>query len=119
MVAGGSTLQAGAASVTGVRGFTLTTGTAGPATIDTQDNALTITGDILNGGTSLGVVKIGTGTLTLTGASTFAGLFEATEGTTAVNGSLDSPATVYANALFKGTGTIDVINWAIIKTGIA
>ena len=108
-VAGGSTLQAGASVITGVRGFTIATGNAAYPIIDTQSDYLSIYGGLLSGGTGLGVTKIGSGTLTLTGASnsTFTGLFGVTDGTVVVNGTLASPVTVDAGALFKGIGTIN------------
>ena len=50
------------------------------------------------------IVKLGSGTLTLTGASTCGG--KVSEGTLAVNGSLSGPVLVDLAGLLKGSGTV-------------
>ena len=56
----------------------------------------------LNGG----LIKLGAGTLTLTGADTYTGNTSVNAGTLAVNGSLLSPVTVAAGGTLRGIGSL-------------
>jgi outer membrane autotransporter protein len=104
-VAGGATLDlngfnqligslAGAGNVT-LGAATLTTG---------NDQTSTSFSGVMSG--TGGLVKIGGGTLTLTGASTYTGPTDVNNGTLDVNGSLVSTVSVDNNATLKGNGTI-------------
>ncbi len=73
--------------------------TAGSLNTDT-----TVSGVISGSGGSL--VKVGTGTLTLSGANSYTGTTEVAAGGLMVMGSLTSNVTVDAGANFGGTGTI-------------
>ena len=96
----GSTLQA-AASIALSNPMALNVA----GVIDSQANTLTLNGSIVGvGGASL--TKIGSGTLFLTGASTYPGATNVNGGTLVLNGSILSPTTVAAGATLKGTGTL-------------
>jgi outer membrane autotransporter protein len=58
------------------------------------------------GATGGSLVKVGTGTLTLSGANTYTGATTVNAGTLAVNGSVTSPVTVNSGGTLGGTGTI-------------
>src|SRR5262245_35988799 len=75
----------------------------GDATVDTQSNTLTLAGSISGTG---GLEKIGSGTLILTGVSTYTGDTEVNEGVLRVDGSLVSVVSVNAGGTLMGTGTI-------------
>jgi outer membrane autotransporter protein len=90
-MATGTTLQAAAAALNLANGFAL----GGAATIDTQVNALTLSGIIANGAGSGSITKLGSGTLTLTAANTYSG------GTTVEAGTLS-----LTNGSAIGTGQL-------------
>src|SRR5262249_57841423 len=75
----------------------------GDTTVDTQSNTLTLSGPISGTG---GLDKIGPGTLTLTGASTYTGDTNVNEGVLNVTGSLVSAVSVNQVGTLTGTGTI-------------
>ena len=88
---------------------------AGTATLgfDTTNASVTqtFTGDIANVGTTLGIRKLGTGTLELSGANTYTGTTAASAGTLILSGN----RTVTAGAITVGnvngsTGTLNVTN---------
>jgi autotransporter-associated beta strand protein len=72
-------------------------------TIDTGSNTDTISGVISGSGA---LDKIGSGTLILTGANTYAGPTDVREGTLGLKGSLASTVTVESGATLGGTGSI-------------
>ena len=75
----------------------------GDATVDTQSNTLTLSGSISGTG---GLDKIGSGTLILTGVSTYTGDTNVNEGVLRVDGSLVSAVSVNEGGTLMGTGTI-------------
>jgi outer membrane autotransporter protein len=75
----------------------------GDAAVDTQSNTLTLAGSISGTG---GLDKIGSGTLILTGVSTYTGDTNVNEGVLRVDGSLVSAVTVNDGGTLMGTGTI-------------
>jgi outer membrane autotransporter protein len=72
--ANGTTLQAATNGLSLANAMTLN----GTSTVDTQANALTLAGNIVGGG---GLTKIGAGTLTLSGPSTYTGATNVNAGT--------------------------------------
>jgi autotransporter-associated beta strand protein len=72
--ANGTTLQAAANGLSLANAMTLN----GTSTVDTQANALTLSGNIVGSG---GLTKIGAGTLTLSGPSTYTGATNVNAGT--------------------------------------
>ena len=75
--------------------------------------------DTATNGTYAGVMsgvgtlaKSGAGTLTLTASNTYAGTTTVSEGTLAVNGSIDSATTVQSGATVAGTGSINSVTIA-------
>jgi outer membrane autotransporter protein len=97
--ASGTTLQAAANGLALANAMTLN----GTDTVDTQLNTLTLSGVISGTG---GLAKVGTGTLLLTGASTYAGPTNINAGILNVNGSLLSTAFVNSGGTLMGNGTI-------------
>jgi len=78
---------------------------AGGAVIDTRDNTLTIPGVLKNGGGSGGLTKFGSGTLVLTGDSTYTG------GTTVSNGNLCGTGSISNSAVtVKAEAAIGPLN---------
>ena len=76
----------------------------GSDTVDTQANALTLSGTLSGTGA---LTKIGSGTLTLSGSNTYSGATAVNAGTLIVNGSIaNSAVTVNSGALLAGTGTV-------------
>jgi outer membrane autotransporter protein len=122
------TLQAGAANAfspfsaftvatgatLGLNGFNQTIGslagagsvTLGAATLTTgNDNTSTTFSGTMSG--TGGLTKIGSGTLTLSGSSSYSGATAVNAGTLTVNGSIaNSVVTVNSGAMLSGTGTI-------------
>ena len=79
----------------------------GGAVIDTNSYNVTITQNLLNGGSG-GLTKLGSGTLTLTGTNTYIGNTTVSAGRLAVNGVLGSGSlSVAAAAWLAGNGTIN------------
>ena len=95
----GTTLQAAANWLTLANAIQL----LGDATVDTQSNTLTLSGSISGTG---GLDKIGSGTLILTGVSTYTGDTNVNEGVLRVDGSLVSAVSVNEGGTLMGTGTI-------------
>src|SRR5215813_11579215 len=98
-LADGTTLQAAADGLALASAMRL----LGDTTVDTQSNTLTLSGSISGTG---GLDKIGPGTLTLTGASTYTGDTNVNEGVLNVSGSLVSAVSVNQGGTLTGTGTI-------------
>src|SRR5262245_29977106 len=98
-LADGTTLQAAANGLTLANAMRL----LGDTTVDTQSNTLTLSGPISGTG---GLDKIGSGTLTLTGTSTYTGDTNVNEGVLNVSGSLVSAVSVNEGGTLTGTGTI-------------
>lgn len=102
-MADGTTLVAGANNLS----LANTISTAGVGTLATGANTLTVTGVVSGSG---GLVKTGTGLLTMSGASRYAGPTVVAGGTLNVPGSLASAVTVNSGAALTGTGTVGAIN---------
>jgi outer membrane autotransporter protein len=98
-LADGTTLQAAATGLVLANTMRLN----GDVTLDTQSNLITLSGPISGTG---GLDKIGSGTLRLTGASTYTGTTNVSEGVLNVNGSLVSTVCVCSGGMLTGTGTI-------------
>jgi outer membrane autotransporter protein len=98
-LADGTTLQAAANGLTLANTVRLN----GDVTVDTQSNTMTLSGPISGTG---GLDKIGSGTLMLTGASTYTGTTNVSEGVLNVNGSLVSSVCVCSGGTLTGTGSI-------------
>jgi outer membrane autotransporter protein len=98
-LADGTTLQAAANGLALANVVRLN----GDVTVDTQSNTMTLSGPISGTG---GLDKIGSGTLMLTGASTYTGTTTVSEGVLNVNGSLVSTVCVCSGATLTGTGSI-------------
>jgi len=98
-MAGGTTLQA-ASSVSLGNLIAL----SGNATVDTNGNSLTLS-NVISGGAN-GLTKVGSGTLTLSGANTYTGATAVDAGTLVLNGSIAGNATVASGATIMGTGTV-------------
>lgn len=78
---------------------------AGGGTIDTESNAIVLSGALGGAG---GFTKTGTGSLTLTGTGTYAGSTTVNGGLLVVNGAIGgSGVAVNAGATLGGTGTIN------------
>jgi autotransporter-associated beta strand protein len=100
-LADGTTLQAAADGLALANAVRLN----GAVTVDTKSNTTTLSGPISGTG---GLDKIGSGTLTLTGASTYTGTTNVNEGVLNVNGSLVSTAIINNNGgvlSFNNTST--------------
>jgi outer membrane autotransporter protein len=98
-LADGTTLQAAANGLALANAVRLN----GDVTVDTQSTTMTLSGPISGTG---GLDKIGSGTLMLTGASTYTGTTTVNEGVLNVNGSLVSTVCVCSGAMLTGTGSI-------------
>jgi autotransporter-associated beta strand protein len=71
------------------------------------NNLSTEVSGVIQSGTGGSLVKVGTGTLTLSGTNTYTGATTVNAGTLIVNGSIaSSPVTVNAGAMLAGTGTV-------------
>ena len=116
----GGTLQAGA-------GFSSAVGlaTSGASTVDTQGNSVTLSGPISGSGS---LSKIGSGTLTLTGANSYSGVTTISQGTLQLgdgstnNGSVsgniaDNATLVFANPNAQTYGGVISGNGALTKSG--
>ena len=93
-----------------MQGLTAAYVQAGGAKIDTQAFDITIAQALLNGGGGGGLTKDGSGTLALSGASTYTGTTTVNNGTLRVNspGSLAAGSTVtVSGGTLGGTGTIN------------
>jgi outer membrane autotransporter protein len=98
-LADGTTLQAVANGLALANAVRLN----GAVTVDTQSNTMTLAGPISGTG---GLDKIGSGTLMLTGASTYIGGTSINGGVLNVNGSLVSIVSVNSGGTLTGTGSI-------------
>ncbi len=102
---GGNTLNIGALSGSSTTA-SLTGGSAG--TVGYSIGSLggdTAFAGIITGNSTL--TKVGTGTLTLTGANTYTGATTVSEGSLAVNGTLASATTIANAAVLRGAGTVN------------
>jgi outer membrane autotransporter protein len=79
-------------------------------TVGSNNLNTTVSGTISDGGASGGtggsLVKVGTGTLTLSGANTYTGLTTISEGAINLTGSLLSPVSVEPSGTLGSTGTV-------------
>jgi outer membrane autotransporter protein len=98
-LADGTTLQAAANGLALANAVRLN----GAVTVDTQSNTMTLSGPISGIG---GLDKIGSGTLMLTGASTYIGGTSIDGGILNVNGSLVSTVSVNSGGTLTGVGSI-------------
>lgn len=108
---GGGTLQYSSANQFDYSGRFSTAGNQ-PISIDTNGQTVTFASAIQGTGTSLTLKDtLGTGTLTLTGSSSYTGNTAINSGTLQVNGSLAgaSTVTVNAGATLSGTGSVGTV----------
>lgn len=104
----GGTLRAAGSSATFFQGLSTANVLAGGAVIDSDAHTITIAQNLLDGGGGGGLTKLGAGTLTLSGANTYAGPTTVSNGTLLVTGALGAGAvSVESGATLGGTGTID------------
>ncbi|HEX5270477.1 MAG TPA: autotransporter-associated beta strand repeat-containing protein, partial [Gemmataceae bacterium] len=99
-------------SLTGSGTVDFGTGTSGTLTVGADGTSTTFAGKLVNGGATNTFTKTGAGTLTLTGASGYAGRSRVQGGTLLVNapGSLSSSAvTVTGPGVLGGTGAVGSI----------
>ncbi|MCW1924455.1 autotransporter-associated beta strand repeat-containing protein [Luteolibacter arcticus] len=114
----GGTLRATASSTTFMQGLTSASLLEAGGIIDTQDNGITIAQPLLHGGaagTDGGLVKKGSGNLTLTGSSTFTGPTRITEGTLTLGtgGSISASPTITV----ASEGTLDAATGFTLASG--
>jgi autotransporter-associated beta strand protein len=113
IVMGGSFKMGGfSETINGLSGNGIVDGVSGTPTLTVGDNDATGTtntfsGVIKNAAGTLSLIKIGSGTLTLSGTNTYSGATAVSNGTLSVNGSLtNANITVAAGATLTGSGTI-------------
>ena len=93
-------------------------------TVGSNNLSTTVSGIISDGGASGGtggsLVKVGTGTLTLSGANTYTGLTTISEGAINLTGSLLSPVSVELSGTLGSTGTVfnTVTNAGTVAPGL-
>ncbi|MGN6554809.1 MAG: autotransporter-associated beta strand repeat-containing protein [Verrucomicrobiota bacterium] len=124
----GGTLRAKSAQSAFVNGLTSARVRAGGAVIDSQGFNLTMPQSLLHdpglgAGSDGGLIKLGSGALTLTGTNTYDGPTAISNGTLNVNGRVDGAGavTVYSGATLGGTGVVagavSVLDNAILAPG--
>ena len=110
---------AGSQSIAGLTGSGSVTLNGYNLSIGAADNlSTTFTGVISDGTTAGGLIKTGTGTLTLSGANTFTGALTVNAGTLKF-GSLTAAGTTAAGTTVDAAGTIDLNGLAIGNEAIA
>jgi autotransporter-associated beta strand protein/T5SS/PEP-CTERM-associated repeat protein len=102
----GGVLQANASTANFMVNLSAANVLAGGAIIDTDTNAITIGQPLLDGLSGGGLTKFGTGSLGLSGVSTYTGATVVSNGTLRINGSIPGDATAKAGSTLGGTGTI-------------
>lgn len=81
----------------------------GTMSVGSNDRSTVFSGEITDNcfcGLPGNLVKVGAGTLTLSGANTYTGFTEVRGGALVITGSIASNTSVFANAILGGTGTI-------------
>jgi autotransporter-associated beta strand protein len=101
----GTTLGFSVASMTLANAIAFT-GVTDP-TIDTRAGTVTVTNAITG---ASGLTKLGSGSLILTGASSYTGPTQVAQGVLEVDGSIVSPTTIAQGAFLSGVGTVGAIN---------
>ena len=93
--------------------------TVGSNNLSTQVSGIISDGGA-SGGTGGSLVKVGTGTLTLSGANTYTGLTTISQGAINLTGSLLSPVSVEASGTLGSTGTVfnTVTNAGTVAPGL-
>lgn len=102
----GGVLGANGNNANFMTGLTAANVQAGGAIIDSANYTITIAQPLLAGTTSGGLVKLGTGSLILSGANTYTGATTVSNGTLFVNGAIPGTVAVRSGAALAGTGTI-------------
>ena len=122
VIANGTLAVANSLTVNGLSGSGLLTNTSAGAVILTagsNDQSSLFSGTISNGtgGGSIGLAKIGTGTLTLSGVNTFSGTTTITAGTLAMGSATGLSAT--SSLTIAAAGMLDVNGFSVATDGLA
>jgi len=112
-----STVTSGAVTAGSIEGLGRIFLGANQLTVGSNNLSTEVNGEILGSGGQL--VKVGTGTLTLSGSNTYAGPTTVSAGTLTINGSINSSVTVGVAGTLGGSGTIfgGVVNNGAVAPG--
>jgi autotransporter-associated beta strand protein len=111
----GGTLKAATDSTTFLEGLTAATVKSGGAVIDSNGKSITIAQSLLDGGVGGGLVKLGTGMLTLSGTNTYTGVTTISNGYLRLGWAQTLPAS--ANVTVAG-GTYDLGGFTVTNGAV-
>ncbi|WFU81966.1 autotransporter domain-containing protein [Bradyrhizobium sp. CIAT3101] len=106
-------------SLAGAGTVTNNSATAATLTTGSDNTSTTFSGGLSDSGSSLSLVKVGSGTMTLTGVSTYTGATVVSGGNLEVDGSIASSSNVTVNsgATLSGIGIVDPATTTIMSGG--